>query len=92
MPTKDEIIKNLKGAGLNVDEGQEGEDQELIQSHVNVKIASTSKGENVSIHVYEGATTDMVNDAVKEAVRGWKITKQGLKIAKDELISAGITE
>lgn len=67
-----EILANLKAAGVNLEDDEEGQRVEMVQSHVNAKIARNTKGDFPSIHVYEGATKEMVDEVVKLVKDGFK--------------------
>jgi hypothetical protein len=80
-----EILANLKSAGVNVLDEDDAAHLAPEESRVNCKINSNSKGENISIHVYEGADENLVNQVVDLAVAGWKKAVLDVQAAKDEI-------
>ena len=61
--------------------GEDVEEQyeNVFDSRVNVKIAATSKGSNISIHVYQGTTDDEIKTVVNQTVKGHLYAQKRLR-------------
>jgi len=68
---------------MSVEQDDEMQMQDI--SKATCKIASNTKGDNVTMRVSEGATKEIVDEVVNRAVAGWKKAILDVNTARKEI-------